>query len=601
MPQAQLSKREYKSEPCNPLHAFIADTPGKWEQTASTLRSTFLDMGHLTLRFLTAIDNMPVAVCLFGHDGAVEICNTSYRQLFALPKDVDFGGVSLRNMLGCSRLKDRDKEPFQPHFLEYEALGFTSAARHKLTEMEQTWPDGRVICISRLNTDDGGWLDIIVDLTSRREAEALVRYMANYDSLTDLPNRNLFQIRLAEAVSSAGKGGASAVLCIDLDNFKVVNDTLGHPVGDALLREVAKRLKAGTRPYDFAARFGGDEFVIIVNNVRDPDEVITISERLIEDLSAPYFINEQQVLVGASIGIEFIWNDAVCVDELIRNADLALYHAKSEGRGRLAVYNTRLHETRDSRRQMELDLRRALELDEFVLHYQPQICNSKGTVCGFESLVRWNRAGRGLVSPGAFIGVCEEIGLIHQLGAWVLRRACEDALTLPDEIAMAVNVSPVQFREPGFPEIVRKVLNETGLRPERLELEITESVMIADTGAALETLEELKSLGVCISLDDFGTGFSSLSSVRRFPFDKLKIDQSFIRDLGCVHDSLPIVQAVAEMCARMGITVLAEGVESAEQYAILKGLTCDGMQGYLFGRPMPFEAAQTFVDAVFPQ
>jgi len=562
------------------------------EESSAVLSETLRALALQNMRFQAALDNMQIGLCLFDSEGLVAVCNNRFGEIYGIDEVATLVGQRLDAVLEQTLTGDKGRIDRTFQIAQHVALDSLQPSH-----LEQHWPDGRVISISRAPVDDGGYLDTVTDITERRGAEASIARMANFDALTGLPNRVLFQEKLNEAVSLAARGYFAAVLCLDLDRFKSVNDTLGHPVGDALLQEVTRRLNTAIRSYDMAARLGGDEFAVIVSHFSQPDEVTRLATRLIAVLSKPYFVMGYQVLIGASIGIEYIWNDAFAPDDILRNADLALYQAKAEGKGRFAVYNFQLHDSMNFRRELELDLRRALVNEEFAVYYQPQISSAKDKVCGFEALVRWNAPGRGIVSPAEFVGLCEEIGLIAELGEWVLRRACSDAVELPADVVMAVNVSPLQLQAPFFAEMVKGVLSETGLPPERLELEITESAMISEPEATLVVLNALKGFGVRISLDDFGTGFSSLGSLRQFPFDKVKIDQSFVRNLGEAGDSLPIVQAVSDMCRNMGIVALAEGVETQQQYDILKSLKCSSMQGYLFGRPTPIDGARAIIES----
>jgi diguanylate cyclase (GGDEF)-like protein len=420
----------------------------------------------------------------------------------------------------------------------------------------------------------------------RARAEALVTHMAHHDALTRLPNRIRFREELEEGLARAHRDDALAVLCLDLDNFKSVNDTLGHPVGDALLKVVAERLLEGIGATGTVARLGGDEFAIVQTGAAQPVGATVLAQHLIETIAAPYEINGHSVVIGTSIGIAVAPNDGSDPDAILKNADLALYRAKAEGRGVYRFFEAAMDASMQVRRLLELDLRSALALDQFELMYQPLIDLTTAEVKGLEALLRWRHPERGLVSPAEFIPLAEEIGLITQIGSWVLRRACAEAATWPSHLTVAVNLSPVQFTSRTLVLDVVTALGASGLPPRRLELEITEAVLLQDTDATLATLTHLKQLGVHISMDDFGTGYSSLSYLRKFPFDKIKIDQSFIRDLDNRPESMAIVRAVAGLGRSLGISTTAEGVETLDQLRTVKAEGCTQVQGYLLSRPL---------------
>jgi diguanylate cyclase (GGDEF)-like protein/PAS domain S-box-containing protein len=428
----------------------------------------------------------------------------------------------------------------------------------------------------------------IVDVTERKQAEARIAYMAQHDALTGLPNRVLFHERLDAALAETSRrGGTLAVHCLDLDHFKSVNDTLGHPVGDDLLRVVAERLKGCLGDRDLVARLGGDEFAVIQMNVAHPGEAGDLAARMITALSANYDIQRHEVVVGASVGIALAPGDGNAADVLLRNADMALYRAKADGRGASHFFEPEMDRRIQARRTLELDLRKAFANGEFDLHYQPLVNLHADRISGFEALIRWHHPERGMVLPGEFIPLAEETGLIGALGEWVLRRACEDAARWPGNLKVAVNLSPAQFRTRGVVQAVLSALAYSGLPPQRLELEITESVLLGETEANLAILHQLREIGARISMDDFGTGYSSLSYLRSFPFDKIKIDRSFVRDLAERPDCMAIIRAVAGLGASLGISTTAEGVETREQLERLRAEGCTEAQGFLFSPPRP--------------
>jgi diguanylate cyclase (GGDEF)-like protein/PAS domain S-box-containing protein len=429
-----------------------------------------------------------------------------------------------------------------------------------------------------------GFLVACVDITERKRAEARVAHMAHHDGLTNLANRVAFQDRLGQALEQAG---VTAVLCIDLDLFKNVNDSFGHPTGDRLLTMVAERLRHAVGAGNLAARLGGDEFAVLLTRVGSSNEVSDYAARLIETLSAHYDIDGIEVVIGASVGVALSPGDGATGDELLRNADMALYRAKSEGGGTQRFFEREMDRLAQKRRDVEQDLRRALVNGEFELHYQPLIDLAQDRIAGFESLLRWQHPTKGMVSPADFIPVAEDIGLIVGIGEWVLREACAAAVKWPSDVKVAVNLSPVQFRSRNLVSAVIAALAHSGLSPLRLELEITESVFLAETAANLATLHQLRELGVRISMDDFGTGYSSLSYLRSFPFDKIKIDRSFVSDLAERPDCGAIVRAISGLGRSLNITTTAEGVETAEQLEWLRAEGCNEVQGFLFSSARP--------------
>jgi diguanylate cyclase (GGDEF)-like protein len=438
------------------------------------------------------------------------------------------------------------------------------------------------------------------DITERRRNEARIAHMAHHDALTGIPNRVLFQERLQEALDRGRRGERFALLYLDLDRLKAVNDTLGHPVGDALLQAVSARLQLELRQTDTVARLGGDEFAVLQIAADQPRHATVLAQRLIDSLGAPYLVGGHQVNVGVSIGIAMTAGEDEDATILLKNADLALYRAKADGRGTWRFFEPEMDAHMQARRLLELDLRRAVEAEQFEVYYQPVLDLNTRRLTGFEALVRWHHPERGLVSPVEFIRFAEEIGLIGPIGEWVLLRACEEAAGWPDGIKLAVNVSAVQFRRgPALIDIIARTLRATGLPAFRLELEVTETAMLHDTEDTLAMLHLIRDLGVAIAMDDFGTGFSSLSHLRRFPFDRVKIDQSFVRGLTeSESDCAAIVRAIITLCASLGIAVTAEGVETEAQSAWLVAEGSVEAQGYLFSRPIPAEAISALIETL---
>ncbi|GGC50774.1 hypothetical protein GCM10011504_31500 [Siccirubricoccus deserti] len=426
-------------------------------------------------------------------------------------------------------------------------------------------------------------------IEEQRRSEAQLTYLAHHDPLTGLANRVLLRKRLDAALAHEQPDKACAVLCLDLDHFKAINDTLGRAVGDLLLQEVARRIKAEVREADTIARLGGDEFAIVQTGIRQPRDAAILAQRLVETLGAPFDLDGHHVIVGASIGIAAVAGDMVNPDQLLQNADMALYRAKANGRGCHCFFEPEMNLHAQIRRTLRLDLRRALDAREFELFYQPQVNVRTRKVGTLEALLRWRHPESGLVAPDRVIPLVEEIGLIVPLGEWVLEQACAAAAGWPGQEKVSVNLSPVQFTSARLVAVVTSALQASGLEASRLELEITESVLMRDTESTLATLHRLKQLGVSIALDDFGTGYSSLSYLQRFPFDKVKIDKSFVSSLGRTAASTAIVRAVTELCMALGMSTTAEGVETEAQHAALVALGCTDLQGYLFSRPCPAE------------
>lgn len=460
------------------------------------------------------------------------------------------------------------------------------ASRHKTK-------DGRaleVVVYSRQLDYEGvpAVLVAIMDITERKEAEARIAYMAHHDALTELPNRVLFRDHMADALAQRDRsGGFVGTLCIDLDNFKLVNDTLGHPLGDRLLQDVAHRIQRVTRQRDTAARLGGDEFAVLVPAMKSPQELGVLAQRLIDVISEPYSIDGHAISVGATIGVAVSPTDGVDADRLLRNADLALYRAKSDGKSTFRFFEHEMDAKAQARRQLEVDLRSALAGEKLEVHYQPLVELGTGEVVGFEALLRWPHPTRGYVPPSEFVPLAEETGLITALGKFVLRRACTDASAWAPHIKIAVNLSPMQFRVGNVFVTVKEALEQSSLDPQRLDLEITESVLLERTDHVIAHLHALRALGVRISMDDFGTGYSSLSYLRAFPFDKIKIDRSFVRDLPNNRHTLAIVRAILGLASGLDMKVVAEGIETQSDLACLTAEGCKEGQGFYFSEARP--------------
>ena len=529
-----------------------------------------------------ALQNISQGLCMFDSDGRLVICNDRYLRMYNLSADVIKPGCTLLEMTEHRR----QRGTFIGDPTEYD-FKLRSAARNKEgIHFTVELADSRAIEVVTRPTADGGWVATHEEITERKKYEAKIAYLAHHDVLTGLPNRTAFNEFFATTLRRAGSsGGQFALVCLDLDRFKYVNDLFGHAVGDALLCEVAKRLKA-TIGSSFLARIGGDEFTVIVTGTQLLDATARLAERIVTALGDYIQIDGRKLSANVSVGVAIYPNDATDGEKLISNADAALYRAKAEGPGSYRFFEPAMDRELRERRQTQHDLKSALEKGEFQLVYQPEALID-GTVIGFEALVRWHHPTRGLIPPSTFIPLAEDGGLIIPLGEWILRTACREAASWKSKLLLAVNLSPTQFRHGDLPGLVHAALLETGLSPSRLELEITESVLIDDFGRAQAILRRLKSLGVKITMDDFGTGYSSLSYLQSFPFDKIKVDRSFVSDLETNNNNAAIVRAVITLARSLNLPVLAEGVETEAQRLILRQEGCDQIQGYLIGKPLP--------------
>jgi diguanylate cyclase (GGDEF)-like protein len=536
------------------------------------------------LRLDAALTHMSQGLCLYDNEARLQVVNHRFCEIFAISPELVLPGMTFEDVLSLSVAAGNHGDQTVADLLAQRERFLAS---HTSGNYFQHLSDGRIISIAHRATSDGGWLVTCEDVTEQRRAESQIAFMARHDALTKLPNRSVLAERIEQAVAEAGRGSGFALFCLDLDNFKQVNDTLGHPVGDELLCAVADRLGACVREIDTVARLGGDEFAIIQLGVNDAADSERLARRLVECVGAPYELNGHRVVVGCSVGISLAPGDGTSGDKLLKNADVALYRAKMDGRGTWRFFEPAMEASLQKRRALELDLREAMSKDEFELFYQPLYDLRLDRICGFEALLRWRHPKRGLVPPDQFIPIAEEIGLISALGEWVLNRACEQAASWPSEIKIAVNVSAVQFRDPGLIEIIANALAASKLPAHRLELEITESVLLAKSTETIAILHKLKAHGLRIALDDFGTGYSSLSYLRSFPFDKLKIDQSFVRDGTATNGSKLIVRAIISLGKSLGMTTIAEGVETIEQLEQMRAEGCNEAQGFLFSRPVP--------------
>jgi diguanylate cyclase (GGDEF)-like protein/PAS domain S-box-containing protein len=548
-------------------------------------------LGQQRVLLDTALENMSQGLAMFDADGRVTLCNDRYARMTGVP----YAAVQGQSLLELFKLRKAAGDfPDDPQEVFARILADVRLGKSAMRIMHTL--KGRSIRVIEEPMTGGGWVATLEDITAWREAQEKLAYLAHHDSLTNLPNRTKFREYLEHTLRRVNRDGRVAVLCLDLDHFKEINDSLGHPIGDDLLKDVASRLRTSVREGDTVARLGGDEFAIVqAGTDLQASESSSLAERLVEIVGAPYAIQGHQLNIGVSIGIAFAPNDGEDPDRLLKNADMALYRAKEDGRGTYRFFEPGMDARAQARRLLEIDLRAALTRREFEIHYQPIHELKTDQITAFEALIRWKHPLRGMISPMDFIPLAEETGLITQLGDWILRRACMDAAAWSREVRVAVNLSPVQFKNSNLAQSVISALAASGLAPERLELEITESVLLQDSEATLAALHKLRSFGVKISMDDFGTGYSSLSYLRSFPFDKIKIDRSFVHELATREDSMAIVRAVTGLGKSLGISIVAEGVETSEQLGLLRTEGCNEVQGFLFSRPRPAQEVEAML------
>jgi diguanylate cyclase (GGDEF)-like protein len=531
----------------------------------------------------TAVGNMSQGLTMFDKSGTLVLCNQRYIEMYGLSPDVIRPGCTVDDVV--------EHRIATGSLTLIEAQGYVNDRQKTRTEgkivaKDFRLPNGREIVVTRRPVQGGGWVATHEDVTERRQAEAQVAHMAYHDALTGLGNRVLLRQQLEAALLRVQRGERIAVLYLDLDNFKTLNDSLGHSGGDTLLKAVADRLRGCLKPADTIARMGGDEFAIVQAALEQPTDAEYLARRLREAVRMPLDVDGQQMTTDVSIGISLAPNDGTDANQLLKQADMAMYAAKCDGRGTFRYFEPEMNARALARRTLELDLRNAITRDEFVLHYQPLVNLERNEISSCEALLRWHHPERGMIMPDEFIPVAEETGLIAEIGEKVLRKACAAAATWPDNVTVAVNVSSVQFKQQALALKVVGALSASGLSARRLAIEVTETALIMDNEATLATLHQLRDLGVQIVMDDFGTGYSSLSYLRSFPFDKIKIDRSFINGISDTGNAGAIVQATISMAASMNMTTTAEGVETKEQLEKVRALGCTEMQGYLFSRPL---------------
>lgn len=539
-----------------------------------------------------AVDHIAQGICVYDRHDRLVFCSAQYMKLYGLKA----GDVKTGDSLGDVIRAQAEHGKIDPAELEDYVLRCQGQSSRPW-RMTRRLKDGRTVLVSCRDMTNGFYVATHEDITDRLSSERRIRFAAHHDPLTTLPNRLLFLERLQAALARVKRGDSAALLWIDLDRFKAINDTHGHSVGDKLLCAVAERLSDNVRSTDTVARLGGDEFAVLQVPALSPKAAAALAGRLVEKLNAPYEIDDLPLIVGVSIGVVIATPECADAEQLMRNADFALYRAKNEGRGTFRFFAEELNAEMQRRRALEDAMRRALVLETFQLHYQPIVNLAERRVVAFEALLRWPDRNGGFISPGEFIPIAEENGLIVPLGHWVLHAACRQAKLLPDDLAVSVNISAQQFRFGGVVETIQSALKAADLPAARLQVEVTETIMLDPCDDVRSMLRAIKDLGVRIAMDDFGTGYSSLHYLSSFPFDKLKIDRSFISGLPNDAGRLAILRAIAGLGANLSMVTTAEGVETAEQLDIVRSEGCVEVQGYYFSKPRPIEDLPAVITA----
>lgn len=533
------------------------------------------------------VESLSQGILMFNAEDKLELRNSHYDKLFPALGRLVQAGMNYEDILRA------ELDPtINSDLLSFDAKDELAdrLKRHGESHLvyERKLADDRYILVNEYRSPDDRTVVLYTDISELKVREKKIRHLAHHDSLTGLPNRVLFREKLEDALKKCdGSKSMVSVMCLDLDRFKSVNDTLGHHVGDLLLQEVSRRIQGCLRNGDVAARLGGDEFAVIMPSINSQEAPTSIAWRILDALAQPVMIQEQTIVTGTSIGIAMSEGKNTTSDSILKNADLALYRAKSDGRGTFRYFEEEMDAKAQARRMMEIELRAAVATEQLQVHYQPLVDVYTSQLIGVEALARWTHPQKGSIPPSDFIPLAEETGLIAPIGYFVLRRACLDASGWPPDVRIAVNISPAQFRDKNFVSVVKGIIEETGIRASRIELEITESMLLRNTDANLATLHELKALGIRISMDDFGTGYSSLGNLRSFPFDKIKIDKSFINDLNKTPDAAAIIRAVLSLGRSLGMTTTAEGVETRDQLAYLRAEGCLEVQGHYYAKALP--------------
>jgi diguanylate cyclase (GGDEF)-like protein len=528
-----------------------------------------------------ALNNMGQGLCMFDADRRLMLWNERYGTMYHIALDRLFVGCTLEQMMEDRKAAGTSYRNMEQMAAKLQIAIRTQSANSFTAELD----DGRIVNLAYRPTQNGGWVFTHEDITERVRSEARIAHLAFHDPQTDLPNRAAFNDHIERAFRSAADGGSFSVLCIDLDRFKEINDVYGHSTGDRFLTEIGQRIESACQGA-FLARTGGDEFTIVSSGPTQPAGAEELCRRLSAVMEAPFCVDEYEINGSFTVGVSVYPKDGADVNTMVANAEAALYRAKAEQRGTIRFFEPAIDRHIREKRSLQQDIALALEKDELKLYFQPQALTS-GEIFGFEILVRWQHPVRGMVSPGLFIPLAEETGEIQAIDEWVLREACREAASWPNPLSIAVNLSPVDFRRGDVVSMILGVLLETGLNPKRLEIEITEGVLIEDFDRAISILRKIKNLGVRIAMDDFGTGYSSLSYLQAFPFDKIKIDQSFIAKIGRNFEAAAIIHAILGLGRALSLPVIAEGVETEDQLAFLAKEGCNEVQGYLIGRPQP--------------
>ena len=544
---------------------------------------------QLNTWFEVALNNMVRGLSMFDAEQRLIVCNKSYREMYALPEELTAAGTPLAEIVSYHVRRETGRDGAEESAKQAKWIGDHCArlAEGKPFSEIQHLRCGHTLLVTYQPLADGGWVDIQEDITEKRRTEEKIEWLARHDPLTGVANRFFFRETFEHALKGLEKGNSIALHWLDLDQFKEVNDTFGHPIGDALLKAVAQRLRASVRKTDFLARLGGDEFAIIQAGATRTEQCERLAKRVLAAVSRPYHILGHALAISASLGIVRAPAHGRTADELLKNADVALYSVKSAGRRGFELYRRGSVRQIDAQRRLEGDIATALSERQFELHYQPILNLRTNHVTSCEALLRWQHPRNGLIPPDDFLPLAEKTGTIIDIGRWVLTQACRDATRWADELTVTVNLSLLQFESGDLKSIVRKALSDAGLAPSRLELEISESLIDRDRGKMLSTLTELRALGIGITLDDFGKASGSLSSLRSFPFNKIKIARSLVKDVPAHEDSAAIVKAVAMLAATLGISTVAKGVETLDELNTVARAGCGKVQGFFISRPVP--------------
>ena len=544
---------------------------------------------QLNTWFDIALNNMVRGLSMFGADQRLIVCNQSYRDMYGLPQELTQPGTALLDIVRFHVRHETgrdgaDEVAKQAKWLEEHAA---KLAKGRSFSHIQELKDGRKLLVTYQPLADGGWVDIQEDITEKRRAEERIEWLARHDPLTGLANRFHFRETFEDALKGLGSGSHLALHWLDLDRFKTVNDTLGHPVGDALLKAVAERLRASVRKFDFLARLGGDEFVIIQSHVRNTDQCERLARRVLNEVCRPYSIQGHGISISASVGIVAAPEHGKTADELLKNADVALYEVKQAGRRGYSIFRRGGDIDRGANRRLESDIHSALDGNQFELHYQPVLNLRSQHVVSCEALLRWRHPRDGLLAPARFLSVAERTGVILDIGRWVLDQACRDAKLWAEAVGVTVNLSPLQLEAGNLPVIVRKVLAHAGLNPSRLKLEVAESLLDRLGPGVGKTLRELRKIGIGLTLDDFGKASGALSNLQAYPFDEIKIDRALVKNVPVRADCAAIVQAVVNLASALGIRSVAEGVETRDELDMMARVGCNKVQGFYISRPVP--------------